>query len=144
VFLGILRPVISSYTSKIDLIITDMEMLRLNGADLCARLLEERPEIKALVMSGADTREIVSQNVDLPVPPRPFDGKTLIARVRALLSPATVLTPRFFIIFLRRPVDRLQAEVERNCDVLAGFALGQRWVHPTARPALLRNRTRIF
>ena len=88
-FLGILRPVISSYTSKIDLIITDMEMLRLNGADLCARLLEERPEIKALVMSGADTREIVSQNVDLPVPPRPFDGKTLIARVRALLSPAT-------------------------------------------------------
>jgi DNA-binding NarL/FixJ family response regulator len=48
-----------------------MEMPRLNGADLCAWLPEERPEIKALVMSGADTSEILSQNVDLPVLPKP-------------------------------------------------------------------------
>ena len=36
------------YSGKIDLVITDMEMPRLNGSDLCAHLLEERPGIKVL------------------------------------------------------------------------------------------------
>ena len=74
------------YPGKIDLVITDVEMPRLNGADLCAHLLEERPEIKALVMSSADVSEIVGQNVNLPFLPKPFDGHALVARVRALLA----------------------------------------------------------
>ena len=74
------------YPGTIDLLITDLQMPRLNGADLCAHLLEERPGIKVLVMSGADMREIVSQNVNLPFLPKPFDGQTLKARVRALLA----------------------------------------------------------
>lgn len=75
------------YPGVIDLLITDVNMPRLNGADLCAHLLEERPGIKVLIMSGADMREIVSQNVHLPFLPKPFDGQTLKARVRAILSP---------------------------------------------------------
>lgn len=74
------------YPGTIELVITDMQMPKLNGADLCAHLLEERPGIKVLVMSGADIGEIVSQNINLPFLPKPFDGKTLIARVRAILS----------------------------------------------------------
>jgi DNA-binding response OmpR family regulator len=74
------------YPGTIDLVITDVQMPRLNGADLCEHLLEERPGIKALVMSGADMGEIVSQNINLPFLPKPFDGKTLIARVRAILA----------------------------------------------------------
>ncbi|MGO9967785.1 MAG: response regulator [Bryobacteraceae bacterium] len=74
------------YPGSIDLVITDAQMPRLNGADLCAHLLEERPGIKVLVMSGADMREIVSQNVNLPFLPKPFDGHTLRARVRAILA----------------------------------------------------------
>ena len=74
------------YPGSIDLVITDVQMPRLNGTDLCAHLLEERPGIKALLMSGADIREIVSQNVDLPFLPKPFDGQTLKARVRAILT----------------------------------------------------------
>ena len=61
-------------------------MPRLNGTDLCAHLLEERPGINVLVMSGADMSEIVSQNINLPFLPKPFDGTTLIARVRAILA----------------------------------------------------------
>ena len=75
-----------------DLVITDVDMPRLNGTDLCAHLLEERPGIKVLMMSGADMSEIVSQNINLPFLPKPFDGKTLIARVRAILA-ATVQPP---------------------------------------------------
>jgi DNA-binding response OmpR family regulator len=82
----------------IDLLITDIQMPRLNGADLSAHLLEERPGIKVLMMSGADMREISSQNFNLPFLPKPFDGETLKARVRALLGaptqpPALLLPP---------------------------------------------------
>ena len=74
------------YPGAIDLVITDMVMPRMNGSDLCAHLLEERPGIKVLVMSGADTSEIVSQNANLPFLPKPFDGQSLKSRVRALLA----------------------------------------------------------
>ena len=39
------------------------------------------------MMSGADAEEIISQNVDLPFLPKPFDGQTLKARVQVLLVP---------------------------------------------------------
>ena len=74
------------YPGSIELVITDARMPRMNGADLCAHLLEERPGIKVLVMSGADMGEIISRNVNLPFLPEPFDGKTLLARVRAILA----------------------------------------------------------
>jgi hypothetical protein len=74
------------YSGTIDLVITDLDMPRLNGTGMCAHLLEERPGIKILVMSGADMNEIVSQNVNLPFLPKPFDGQTLLARVRAVLA----------------------------------------------------------
>ena len=67
-------------------------MPRLNGLDLCAHLLLERPGIKAIVMSGEDVHEIVSQNINLPFLPKPFDGEALIRKVRALLG-AFELTP---------------------------------------------------
>lgn len=76
------------YPGKIDLVITDVDMPRMNGTDLCGHLLEERPGIKVLVMSGADIKEIVSQNANLLFLPKPFDGNTLKARVRqALVAP---------------------------------------------------------
>lgn len=74
------------YPGKIDLVITDMTMPRLNGSDLCAHLLEERPGIKVLVMTGADVSEIVDRNIDLPYLPKPFDGKALVERVRDILA----------------------------------------------------------
>lgn len=74
------------YPGSIDLVITDVKMPRMNGNDLCAHLLEERPGIKVLVMSGADMNEIVSQNANLPFLPKPFDGETLKARVRTILA----------------------------------------------------------
>jgi DNA-binding response OmpR family regulator len=73
------------YPGPIDLVITDVEMPRLNGMDLCTHLLQERPGIKVIVMSGADMREIVTQNVHLPFLPKPFDGEALLARVHAVL-----------------------------------------------------------
>jgi hypothetical protein len=74
------------YPGTIDLVITDVGMPRLNGMDLCGHLLIERPGIKVIVMSGAEMSEIVSQNANLPFLPKPFDGESLLARVRAVLG----------------------------------------------------------
>ena len=75
------------YPGVIDLLITDMEMPRMNGTDLCGHLMEERPGIKVLVMSGKDISEIIRQNANMPFLPKPFNGETLKAKVRAILSP---------------------------------------------------------
>jgi DNA-binding response OmpR family regulator len=48
--------------------------------------LEERPGIKVMVMSGADISEIVRKNAKLMFLPKPVDGGTLTARVRAILT----------------------------------------------------------
>jgi len=77
-----------TYSGKIDLVMTDMEMPRLNGSDLCAHLLEERPGIKVLVMSGTDIAEIVGANIHMQFLPKPFDGETIKQRVREILGVA--------------------------------------------------------
>jgi CheY-like chemotaxis protein len=59
------------YPGTIDLVITDVQMPRMNGTDLCGHLLEERPGIKVLVMSGEDMSEIVRQSYFLGTSVRP-------------------------------------------------------------------------
>ena len=80
------------YPGKIDLVITDVEMPRMNGTDLCGHLLEERPGIKVLVMPGADKRQSGGQNLTLPFLHKPFDGKTLRAKVQTILAAPRGLT----------------------------------------------------
>ena len=80
------------YLGSIDLLITDVQMPRLSGTDLSAQLAKERPGIKVLMMSGADMTEIVRQNATLQFLPKPFDGQTLRARVRATVT-ASVQPP---------------------------------------------------
>ena len=73
------------YPGIIDVLLTDVDMPRLNGMDLCTHLLKERPGIKIIVMSGSDMAEIVSRNANLPFLPKPFDGEALLARIRSVL-----------------------------------------------------------
>ena len=84
-----------NYPEPIDLLITDVQMPRMNGTDLAGHLMEERPGIKVLLTSGADVREIVSQNANMPFLPKPFDGQTLKTRVREILA-ASVQPPTEF------------------------------------------------
>ena len=71
---------------KIDLVITDVNMPRLNGTDLCAHLMEERLGIKLLIMSAIPMNEILSQDSNVPFLAKPFDGQSLVAKVRAVLG----------------------------------------------------------
>jgi len=82
------------YPGAIDLVITDMQMPRMNGTDLCGHLLKERPGIKVLVMSGADMSGIVRQNANLAFLSKPFNGKILRERVWAILAAPVQLPGR--------------------------------------------------
>ena len=74
------------YCGSIDVVITDQEMPRLTGADLCAHLLAERPGIQTILMSGIDMSKTVGHYLGLPFLLKPFDGETLRTRIRAILT----------------------------------------------------------
>jgi len=114
------------YPGRIDLVITDLEMPQLNGADLCAQLLEERPELKALVVSSEDMSEIVGQNANLPFLPKPFDGHALVARVRALLA-APAIPPVHLFLYPEdiKPKPRLADWPSQGASEIQPHSLGR-------------------
>jgi DNA-binding response OmpR family regulator len=58
----------------------------MNGINLCARLFEEWPGIRTLLMSGSDVGQVVVHDANLAFLPKPFDGQNLRARVWAILA----------------------------------------------------------
>jgi DNA-binding NtrC family response regulator len=77
-----------TYRGTIDLVISDLDMPRINGTDLCARLLAERPKIRAIVMSGTEMGRNAIRNTSLPFLRKPFLGDSLIDKVRETLGPS--------------------------------------------------------
>jgi len=75
-----------SYLGCIDLLITDVQMPRLNGIELCAHLFEERPAIKVMFITGVDLSEFAALDANLLVLTKPINGHALKAKVRAILA----------------------------------------------------------
>lgn len=80
------------YQEPIHLLLTDVVMPHLGGAELAARLTELRPEIKVLYMSGhlesALTRHGLLEKT-APFIQKPCRAITLVRKVREVLHPAT-------------------------------------------------------
>lgn len=72
------------HEGTIDLLITDVEMPKLDGFDLQERLRRERPDIKLLVISGALDPNI--EGADFPLLRKPFLPSELTAKVRQILG----------------------------------------------------------
>lgn len=73
-----------NHPDVIDLLITDIDMPKLDGFDLQERLRRERPEVKLLVISGNMDSNITG--ADFPYLRKPFLPSELVARVSNLLN----------------------------------------------------------
>ncbi len=81
--------VCESYGGRIDLLLTDVVMPRLNGFELAERLRMIRPDLQVLYMSGYAAPEILRgglQEGDSAFLPKPFTPDTLAAKVREVLD----------------------------------------------------------
>jgi two-component system, cell cycle sensor histidine kinase and response regulator CckA len=79
--------VVSSYAEPVDLLLTDVIMPKLNGLVLAQRLLQERPGIRVLYMSGyVEKSMLLAKYSELILLQKPFTPVALIAAVRQVLA----------------------------------------------------------
>jgi DNA-binding response OmpR family regulator len=71
------------FSGEIKVLLTDVEMGKLDGFDLREQILEERPKIKVVVMSGRLGEDFEPN--DFPVLRKPFSPEQLVAAIRSQL-----------------------------------------------------------
>jgi len=79
------------HAGPIHLVVSDLMMPGLNGAELWAALRRERPEARVLFITGYGGDALARAGLDadrVPVLPKPFSVETLARRVRELLDAA--------------------------------------------------------
>jgi DNA-binding response OmpR family regulator len=78
----------AAHQGAIDLLITDVVMPDLPGPELARRLIEHRPEIATLFMSGYEALGEDASSFPVPVDfiQKPFSPSALAARVREMLD----------------------------------------------------------
>jgi CheY-like chemotaxis protein len=89
------------HTEPIHLLLTDVVMPRLNGIELAARLIRQRPDTKVLYMSafaviGAQPEQLSGPGLQPgdPILPKPFSTEALTRKVREVLDrPAPSRSP---------------------------------------------------
>ena len=75
--------VASAYDQPIDLLLTDVIMPKVNGLALARGLLQERPGIRVLYMSGyMEKSMLLAKHPESVLLQKPFTPETLIAAVR--------------------------------------------------------------
>ena len=77
------------YSSKIDLLLTDVVMRRMNGQELSNRLLKLQPGTLVLYMSGYSENAIIHRGVveeGTDFIEKPFSPETLARKIREVLA----------------------------------------------------------
>ncbi len=72
------------HEGKIDLLITDVMMPKVDGFDLREKILRERSDLKILVMSGNLDPEIAGE--DFPLIRKPFKREDLMLKIKSILD----------------------------------------------------------
>jgi two-component system, cell cycle sensor histidine kinase and response regulator CckA len=77
----------SAYDQTIDLVLTDVIMPKVNGLALARGLLQERPGIRVLYMSGyVEKSMLLAKHPESILLQKPFTPDALIAAVRQVLA----------------------------------------------------------
>jgi len=77
----------AAHVGPIHVLVTDMVMPNMNGRELAKKIVQMRPEVKVVYVSGY-TSEVLDQSEILPglFLEKPFSSTTLIAKIRSLLD----------------------------------------------------------
>jgi two-component system, cell cycle sensor histidine kinase and response regulator CckA len=81
--------VAAAHHGRIDLLLTDVVMPGIGGAELARRLREARPEVRILFMTGYSVEAVASHGVLAPgttLLQKPFTVEELVGRVREALD----------------------------------------------------------
>ena len=79
--------VAAAYPERIDLLLTDVIMPKVNGVLLVSRLLQERPEVRVLFMSGyVESTILLAKHPEAILLQKPFTAEALLAAVRQVLA----------------------------------------------------------
>jgi DNA-binding response OmpR family regulator len=73
--------------TRYDVVVLDRDLPSVHGDDVCRRLVEERPEVRVLMLTAASTVKDRVEGLGLGADDylaKPFDFSELVARVRAL------------------------------------------------------------
>jgi nitrogen-specific signal transduction histidine kinase/CheY-like chemotaxis protein len=81
-----------AYAGAIDLLLTDLVMPRLGGADLVEQLQRQRPELRVLLMSGYTDEPELPARAAVPIGfiAKPFSPAALLAKVAEVLDAVVV------------------------------------------------------
>jgi two-component system cell cycle sensor histidine kinase/response regulator CckA len=80
--------VASEFAGPIDLLLTDVIMPKVNGALLAQRLLQERPSLRVLYMSGyVESSMMLEKHPEATFLQKPFTANALIGAVHQVLAP---------------------------------------------------------
>jgi CheY-like chemotaxis protein len=74
------------YNGTIDLLITDVVMPRLDGFGLIRQILEERPNLRILVMTGHSPSDMGMPKMRFPLLQKPFGPAVFRDKVRQVLD----------------------------------------------------------
>ena len=74
------------FKDQIHLLLTDVRMPRMNGLDLAERVLQKKPGIKVMMMSGDTADTIRKENMPDAFLQKPFMPPTLLRCVQRLLT----------------------------------------------------------
>jgi two-component system cell cycle sensor histidine kinase/response regulator CckA len=74
------------FKNPIHLLLTDKTMPRMSNLELAESVLEKRPEIKIMTMSGETANMILNKNTPNAFLPKPFMPPTLLTCMRRLLT----------------------------------------------------------
>jgi len=83
------------YEGPIHVLVTDVAMPGMTGPELAGRLMQSRPDLQVLLISGYRHDTIEHQGLlkrDLNLLPKPFPAPELLRRIQMLLKPKTLQT----------------------------------------------------
>ena len=80
------REICDKFADQIHLLLTDVNMPRMNGQELAELVQECRPETKIMIMSGQTTTTILEKNMPHTFLRKPFMPPTLLQCVQRVLT----------------------------------------------------------